>query len=224
MTGTGFGPYTSTNPTGARWDNFLALPHTITLPSELQDGATPHIFSPGTILMQDTFTGSDGAAINGRTPDTVGSGTWEVIGTGFQISGNSLINTNIDGADADYFALYDVGVGDVEITATVTTPAAGDIIRSGLAFRVGDASDSVRARMFMHPSQPANDEVEVWEFKTPYNANDFHKQWLADFYTLSTTYTLKAQIKGKLLHFFINGQPIVSYYLVANHASTKFGI
>jgi hypothetical protein len=233
LNGTGFGTYASNAAAGARWDDFAAYPHTITLPSTLQIGAVPHKFTVGATLMADTFTATNGTAISGRTPSTpFGSNTWAVNGTGFQVTSNALTNTNVNiasGSAINRWAFYEVGTPDAEITATVTTPAAMDVLRSGLLLRYVSAIENIHVRIFKDPSQASNDEIELWEYTDPTGVSlfDFHKINIGAFWATSTTYQLKVQCKGRMVHVYLGTatyEPVFSYHMTNSHAGTKFGI
>lgn len=89
-------------------------------------------------LILDTFTASDGTAINGRTPDvTVSSRTWQArnwyfsgsTGTVNIQSNKASINTTDSGFGID------CGQDDYKVTWYCTTPASGQF-RGGCRFRV----------------------------------------------------------------------------------------
>jgi hypothetical protein len=207
-TATGFGPYCfNTTAAGGRWDDFMAVPSTVTLPADIQIGQDPHIFTAGSTLLSDAFTAANGTAISGRTPDT--GAAWSVSGAGWEINTNRARNTNTNGADAGFFAYSNCGTADVEWESPILSAAAGDWIYCGALLRYTDANNWIVARLRMGADQPGNDEIEVVEMVAGVETVVLHQQF-GDFYALNTTYTVKVQVVSDMLHMLVNGEPFGS--------------
>jgi hypothetical protein len=223
QTGTGFGPYTfNTTAAGARWDDFMAIPSTVTLPADIQIGARPSIFTVGSTIATDDFTAANGTALSGRTT-TTGAKTWTTVGAGWEINTNKARNTNINSTEVNYFAYIDAGVADYEITADITSSAVNDWFYVGFVLRRSDANNLTYFRLRMGSDQPGNDEIEIWEV-TGGVTLDTVKHQLGEFYTVSTTYAVKAQVVGRFMHIFVNGEPILGYVFSGGITGTGVGL
>jgi len=220
-TGMGFGSW-AVAPAGARWDDLMFTPSIITLPAEMQTGAAPHQFTVGSTLVTDDFTAADGTALAGRTT-TTGGKTWAVAGTGWQINSNKARNTNVGGAGADYFAWFDSGASDVEVSVDVTFPASFDTVHAGIVIRRTDANNFLHIRFVEDPGQPFDDEIEIWETVGGTTLDTVRHQF-GDVFTGSMTRTLKVQAVGRYIHCFMNNEPICSYVTSGNLTGTGVGL
>ena len=220
-TGQGFGSW-SVAPTGFRVDNIMAIPSIVTLPADIQTGAVPHQFTVGATIATDAFTAANGTALNGRTTDT-GSKTWTTVGAGWEINTNRARNTNIGGAETDFFAYVDAGVADYEVSVDVTTKPSGDRLLAGLVVRRTDANNHIFVRILIDPTQPNNHEIELWETVAGVTL-DTCRQMIGVFYVDNTAYTLTVQAVGRFMHIFLGTEPIMSYVTSANLTGTGVGL
>jgi len=220
-TGIGFGSW-AVAPVGARWDDVYACPHTVTLPTDLQSGSTPSIFSTGSTIATDDFTAANGTPLSGRTT-TTGGKTWAVQGSGWEINSNRARNTNTNGAEVEFFATIDAGEADYEVSVAVTTKPSGDRLLAGVAVRVVDANNHIYVRVLIDPGQPMNHEIELWEIVSG-SALATTRQMIGVYYADNTAYTLKVQCVGSMIHTFLNNEPILSYIVQSQLTGTGVGL
>lgn len=90
-----------------------------------------------TVLMEDNFTGANGADVNGRTPDTKGSGTWSANAGTYTIQSNRAVKNNTTPLRP---ALYDVAQADVVVVGVVNLANTGAGV-TGVVARGTDASN-----------------------------------------------------------------------------------
>lgn len=205
LTATSNGILTGNTPTGVRWDNFAVYPLTVTLPDEIGAGAVPHIFTGGLTLASDTFTDTDAVALDAHAAESGGAwteqtGVWTVQGNkaAFATGTASLVTQS-------------VGQSDVECQVEITTPGGTpDVFYAGIVVRWTDANNYIFARILMNPSQVASDEIELWQVISG-SAAVVHKVNIADYFAISTTYTMKVQAKADLIHVWLDGKPLISF-------------
>lgn len=198
--------------TNTRWDNFAIYNIIEALPSaDFDDGAVPYVpASVGATLISDTFTDTNGTNITAHTPNVGGS--WAVSGGTWQITSNALV---VNSGASPNLAYIDAGEADVQVTVTLTMPGSFSTgqIRNGFVLRRADANNFVVVRCFMDDvNQLNNDEIEIEEYIGGSPAV-VHKCYLDNFWTVSTSYTLKAQLVGDLLQIYLNGIHQLSTYL-----------
>lgn len=211
-TGTGVGFMTTDGEASTHfWDNLVIMPHTVTLPAILP---APRIFTVGATLASDTFTDTNGTRLNAHTPTLGGAwtehaGTWTIQSNTVSVAGANL---------TPFFATQNVAA-DVEASVTVTPPAFADgtaIIRQGIAVRYIDANNYVMARLLMGPAQPFSDEIELISASSATTGGIRRKMNIQNYIQGSTPVVLKIQVRGDLLHCFLDDKPILSYVIPAD--------
>lgn len=224
ITATSNGLFSINSPTGLRWDNFGVYPLTVTLPDEVQDGAVPLIYTAGSTLASDTFTDSNGTSLSAHTAES--GGAWTLHSSTWEINSNKAGCTGVTSGETGH-ATQDAGVVDVECSIDITVPNpvdAGTVVRAGIVGRLEDVNNHYQIRLFVDPSQPAEDEVELIE-TIGGSGGIVHKVSMADFFTSGATYTLKVQFKSDLIHVFLDGKPRISYYMQTGYPTgTNFGL
>jgi len=222
LTGTGIG-YGSwqTAAVGARWKNVMFVPSIVALPETILSGAMPHIFTPGATIATDDFTGADGTPLNGRTT-TTGAKEWQAD-SGYELNGNRARNTNIGGAEVEYFATIDAETADYEVSISVTTKPSGDRLLAGAVVRYADSNNHIYVRVLIDPGQPSNHEIELWEIING-TSLDTIRQMIGGYYADNTAYTLKVQCVGRFIHVFLNNEPILSYVISSQMTGTRAGL
>lgn len=223
ITATSNGLYAGNTPTGARWDNFGVYPLTVTLPSEIQDGAVPLIYTAGATLASDTFTDSNGTSLSSHTAEN--GGAWTLAASTWAINSNAVAGTVTIGTTGH--ATQNAGSADAECSVNITVPNpvdAATVVRAGIVGRLVDTANYYQVRLFIDPSQPGEDEIEIIE-TIGGSGGIVHKASLADFFASGVTYTLKVQFKGDLIHVFLDGKPRISYYMPTGYPTgTNFGL
>jgi hypothetical protein len=237
LTATQMGPY-ALGAAEARWDDMEWVPHTTTIPAQMQVGAVPIIPTVGAIVAADTFTAANGTAIAGRTT-TTGSKTWAeadllaTTGPGvFDIQSNAARNNDTGEAgveDHQYAATFDSGIADHEVTLNITTPPAGNQIRAGVIVRYADKDNYIVARLLLDDAaQPTNDEIELREVvggvMVGGDPGVVKKVNLKNYYAFNTSYELKAQALGRTLHVYLNGIPVITYIIDTLTTQTRVGL
>lgn len=199
------------------FDDFTVFPLTISLPSELRQGAIPTILTPGAIIASDTFTGAAGN-ITGHTPDagptwTVVTGTWALDGSG------KVGLTAATGLDLIY---QELNTSSVECSVDVTFPADVSHVTAGIKCYI-DATHFFTARLIRDDvSQPTFHEIELIHVYDGYS-DVCHKIGLGNFITAGATHTLKVQFTANMLHVFLDGN-FVNSYIPPVAFGTKFGL
>jgi len=209
------------NVSGARWDNFAVFPLTVTVPAEIQAGAVPLVYTGGATLASDTFTDTNTVRLNAHTAESGGAwtehaGTWTI--------GSNKATWTTGGTLAT--ATQECGQADTECQVEITTPASWSVgyMRAGIIGRYTDASNYLYARLFLdNVSQLGEDEIELIEMVAG-SVSIVHKASLGNFFANSTTYTLKMQFKDDIVHGFLNGHPLISYYTRSTATGTRFGL
>jgi hypothetical protein len=203
LTASGFGPFgMDINGTNCRWCNFIATPHTITLPAKLQKGAIPQIWTPGAILASDTFTGTNGTRLNAHTPGVGGAwievnGTWTIQSNKATVSGSGAL-----------IALQDVGVSDYECSVDITNPSPlGSYIFCGIVVRYSNENNYVYVREADDVvGQPNDHEIEMRKYVAGAETLDSKTTMLVAF-PAGGTRTLSIRVKGVLMEVFLDGKP-----------------
>jgi hypothetical protein len=238
LTATGMGPY-ALGAAEARWDDMECVPNTGTWPDYIQAlGPVPIIPVVGATVAADTFTAANGTAIAGRTT-TTGSKTWAetdlIATTGpgvFDIQSNAARNNDTsDGftQDHQYAAYFDSGIADHEVTVNITTPAASDQIRAGVIVRFLDKDNFIVARLLRDDVAQLNShEIELREVVAGVvvggDPGVVRKTNFKNFFQASTSYELKAQALGRMLHIYLNGIPVISYLIDTLVTATNVGL
>lgn len=205
---------------GERWDNIATYPLQTTLPSTISNGKIPTILTGGATLAQDTFTDANDTRLNTHTPE-VGP-AWTEVDSTWTIQGNAA--DPVVHATLDTYIVQDLGVKNAECQVEITLPGSGDDFFFGIVGRYVDSGHYLAARICWLHTSPAAHEVEL--VSAGGTSDVPHKINLGLFYAVSTTYTLKIQFQGDLIQAFLNGEPIISYYIDAanNPQGTKFGL
>jgi chitodextrinase len=126
------------------------------------DGTTPPPPPPSSVV-NDTFTGVNGASLNGRVSDS--GHTWEVARSSFTIQNNEVVH----GGNPAYALVRNIGITnsmivESKITLPATAPTSGDWFHGLLAcadVRNGTIYDGVQARFLW---QGRSSEIELWEW------------------------------------------------------------
>jgi hypothetical protein len=205
LTGSGFGPYGfNANGKTTRWDNFVATPNTITLPSVFGLGAIPSVWTAGATLASDTFTDANTTRLNAHSAEAGGAWT-EVNGT-WTIASNKATVTG----GARQIALQNVGVNDYECSVVITNPnPLGDYVFAGIIARYSDANNYIMIREADDVVNQANNhEIEVWVRVAGSDTLSSKTTMLAAF-PAGGSRTLSVRVKGKLLEVFLDGLPRV---------------
>lgn len=205
---------------GERWDNIAAYPLQTTLPSVFSYGKIPTILTGGAVLAQDSFTGINGTLLTAHTPDA--GPAWQLPFTNWAIQGNRA-DPVLDLALAT-FAVQDLGVTDAECSVTCYVVAGATQCFPGIVGRFVDVNHFIGARLCWASYAPTAHEVEM--NYTDGGAGDvYHKINLGTYYTAGSTHTLKMQFKGDLIQVFLDGEPVISFYVPAGAPNgTKFGL
>jgi hypothetical protein len=210
---------------GTKFDNIVAWPFQVTLP--IDGGKTPGIYTGDVIIAQDSFTDDDDTLLPDHTPE-IGP-VWERVITDWTIQNNSAFPTKPTLEQISTYCLQDLGIKDVECQVEITTPTDVGSVEyfGGIVGRYVDSNHFIGARLVRSDSLQLNShEIEL--FGT--NGGDGyvrHKVNLGNFFIANTTYTLKIQWKGSLMHVFLNNAPVISYHMsIADGDSdgTKFGL
>jgi chitodextrinase len=169
--------------------------------------------TPSSSLVYDSFTGSNGVNLNGRTTDS--GHRWSVEGGSYVLQNNRAINTS----QPAYALVRNIGVSESmvvesKITLPATAPTSGDWFHGVLAcadVQGGRVYDGVQARFLW---QGGSSEIEIWEWAegTTYFGIPglgmafvnltFHQ---ADFRP-GQTYTLRLIVNGRSAVAYIVGQ------------------
>lgn len=200
-TNTKFGLF-GDSASGQRWDNFAVYPIQLALPDEFDTGAYPQTYTAEATEFTDAFTDSDSTALATHDADwTVVNGTWTIQSNALAVTGSGQLSAYVTASQADY-----------EVQTDVIMVSSVDTVRAGLTLRRADANNFVTVRCFVDPSQLNNDEIEVQETIAG-STNVVHKCYLLNYFQNSTTYTLKAQVVGGVLHIFLDGVLQLTVYL-----------
>lgn len=204
----GLAHYQTPNATPAnrsKWNQFHVYPIAWSLPSLILSGTTPTQPTVGSTISTDNFTAADGTNIMTYNAAWLSSsGTWTIITN--RARNNQTSATN-------YFTRRNSGIVDHEVTTLITTGATLSRLRSGVIVR-HNGVQYIFVRLFVDPAQPTSHEVEVW----PSSGGILKKQDLGVYFAAATTYTLKVQCIGDLLHVYINDMPVLSIVLTdPNH-------
>lgn len=205
--GTHYGISTYNGPdTGVRWDNIAVYPLIMSVPSQLtaSDAGRPHLpeWTGAEAGPSDTFTNSDGTAL------ATHNAQWSIQTGGYTIQSNRALGT----ASTRSIAYLDAGADDYSVEADLVTPGSGTTFRAGLIVRRTDSNNYVVIRLFMDPSQSGNDEIEV-EFWIGGSSSVFQKCYLNDYYALSSTYNLRAEVIGDQLTVYLDDVRQLDVYL-----------
>jgi chitodextrinase len=197
------------------------------------DGTTPPP-PPSSSVVNDTFTGVNGASLNGRVSDS--GHTWEVARSSFTIQNNEVVH----GGNPAYALVRNIGITnsmivESKITLPATAPTSGDWFHGLLAcadVRNGTIYDGVQARFLW---QGRSSEIELWEWAqgTTYHGLPglgmgfvnlrFHN---ADFEP-GRTYTLRLIVNNRSAIAYIVGQEArttVMMPMARVHSSPNAGI
>lgn len=221
----GIGNFNNAKP-GEAFDDVVAWPFQMTLPASIT-GKVPQVLTGGAILGQDAFTGVNGTLLSAHTPD-VGP-AWVQDNTNWTIQGNAASGVLPSALQIQSQVVQNLGVTDCECQVDIITPADAGINEyfSGIV-KYSDSTHWIGARIVRSDSlQPNSHEIELlWCNGATQGVR--HKVNLGNFYTPSTTYTLKCQWKGNLMHVFLDGAPVISYHMMAANGdpvtATKYGL
>lgn len=197
-TGTGVGPYSVNDGGASRWDNFVCWPHTVALPSELQQTPIP-ILTAGSTVASDDFNQSNGTNVTAYTPPL--GGPWSAVGGTWTIQGNKLTSSIAAGVDS--YITQTLGVGAFELSVDITQPSPlGAYVFAGLAF-VTDATNWAMVRLADDVvGQPNDHEIEI-VIMVAGQAKIVHKVQFGIAYPAGSTHNLKARIyQGRLYILF----------------------
>lgn len=165
-------------------------------------------------------------ALDGLNSGATSGPAWQSSPTDWNIVNGSAFPDRPSLAQDTTAAWQDIGTSDAECQVDITTPSTGGSVEyfGGVAVWV-DGPDYLFARLVRSDSlQPGNHEIELG-YVSGSGAGIRHKIALSNFYAASTTYTMKVQTKGDLMHVFLNGAPMISYYRsAADPHGTGFGI
>lgn len=167
-----------------------------------------------TVLIADTFTASNGTALNGRTPDTtVSSRTWTVGNvTSGPVGGNNDIQSNrARHSSVDNGILIDSGKSDYVLKFDLFTPSSGNyrggtIIRAQNSFPYSAAGDCdfywivARADLNNVRILKSVDNVQTDIASSPYSFT----------FATSTTYNAELTLSGTSITFKLNGSTVFS--------------
>jgi hypothetical protein len=223
LTGSGFGPFLVSDGTSCRWDDFVAIPNTVTLPSALQQGAVPPTWTAGSTQIADTFTGTNGTTLAAH-PTSTGAATWtEVVGA-WTIQTNKA---SVVSGGANNISTVPQVTADYEASVIVTMPSAftTNTIRAGLAIKVTDIGNGVWVRLY---KDVGTCEIELIQTIAG-SANVTKKLDLSSTaFVVSTDYTLKCQVKvtdyGQLIRVFLDDKPRLSFVCSQTFSGTGVGL
>jgi sucrose-6-phosphate hydrolase SacC (GH32 family) len=172
----------------------------------------------GSVLIEDTFTDTNGTSISSHTPDTVVSDTTYTEVATFSSGPAIEINSNraqasTGGATRTGFAVIDAGTSDCIVQAEVnknSTPTnfggCGIAFRSNgsTAYTVELISDNLRLRRWTGSSS-----VDVSTESFPFS--------------LTTTYTIKAVLDGSSIEVYVDDTLYIST-TDSTYSGTQHGI
>jgi hypothetical protein len=115
------------------------------------------------------------------------------------------------------------------VTVNITTPAASDQIRAGVIVRFLDKDNFIVARLLRDDVAQLNShEIELREVVAGVvvggDPGVVRKTNFKNFFQASTSYELKAQALGRMLHIYLNGIPVISYLIDTLVTSTNVGL
>lgn len=198
---THIGLYSQADPNTARWDNVQVLPHSIAVPTIIQQTSGATTFTPSSTRLLNGFGG--GSAVTGTWTNNAGTMTQDVA-SGEAFYRIPLAQTTQLQVKADFIlpsgdpiSLAGLGIGTF----------SGTTIQSGLI-----------ARIYRDPpGQPTNHEIELIQW-TNGTGQIIRKTPLGVFFTAGQTYSLTMQIgkdrhrvNSEILYVLLNGKVWLSF-------------
>lgn len=214
----------------ARWGKFAVYPLEITAPVALQTGASPTIFTAGSVIASDTFTDTDGTSLDVHTP-TLGSAWTEHVG-GWTIEGNRLL-CSTQATGFVNLCTMDVGASQAEATCTMHVDATATEVYAGICFRFVDVNNYLMIQPLKQDVQIYSNEVELIEviggvFEVVRKDN-LGLGGTTDYFADGGSYDLKVQVGlddsgAEIVQVWIDGEPRISYALRdTSPAGTRWG-
>lgn len=192
--GIGYG-VANTDSSLIRVEEVSVTPFTVTLPSEITDGAGPAPWTTGATLFSDTFTGADGTNLT-----TLGYGNER--GTWTEQSNRATCSGLAAGSN---LTTRDAGQSDVEASVDLITPGAfaTNTIRAGLVLRYVDLNNHIIVRLYR---DAGTGEIEIIE-TIGGSGGVVHKTDItAAGVAVATTYTLAVQLLGRQIRVTLGGK------------------
>ena len=211
-------------PTGFRFDDVIATPLTVTLPTEISAGKTPTILTGGSVLAQDSFTDSDTTNLESHTPES--GGAWSAGGSAvWQITGNQADPVTPTTGDLQITQSISTANAEAQVDIAIPNPfAVSEYFLAGICFRYVDENNFIVARVTHVPYAATSDEVELFCYINGVS-KFYHKAHLGDYNNEGETKTLKVQAYNDLIQVFLNGSPIISYYTESDDPmGTRWGL
>ena len=217
LAATGCGLYAANDNGGSFWDNFAIWPHTVTLPSELQVGAVPPVWTPGATLGNDTFTQANGTALDSYIPPA--GGVWNERFGDWVVTNNKATVSGASSGAGDWYVTQNIGVPNVECSVDITQPnPLGAFVFVGIIAYV-DASNWIAFRLAAATvAQPNDYEIEVTQVVAGVS-NVVHKVQFGVAFVAASTHTLKVQLNSDVALIFFDNLPRESYVMPAGLAN-----
>ena len=207
---TGFGIGSAASGANSpRFDRVAVYEHTVDL-AGLIPGQIPTMWTPGTVLESDTFTGTNGTRLADHV--SANGSTWDEVYGIWSIQGNH-VEVADDGISQDWHAVQEVGRDDYECSVDITCPVLLQHLMGGLVVRYTDDENRIVARFAV--TDPG--AGLYWEIEVVQRINNVDlflgRATMGSGFPENTPANMKIRVLGDEMQIFVDDRPRFSHIL-----------